>query len=64
MFVPARNNYDKLLQIIALSKLGQIKTMFVPASNNYKIPQIIAFSKLGQINTMFVLAKNTCDKLL
>ena len=35
MFVPARNNYDKVLQIRAFSKLGQINTMFVPARNNY-----------------------------
>ena len=36
MFVPARNNYGKLLQIIAFIKLGQINTMFVPARNNYE----------------------------
>ena len=35
MFVPARNNFDTLLQIIAFSKLGQINTMFVLARNNY-----------------------------
>ena len=55
MFVPARNNYDKILQIIAFPKLGQINTMFVSPRNNYdKILQIIIFSKLGQINTIVV----------
>ena len=57
MLMPARNNYDTLLQIITFLKLGPINTMFVPARNNYDtLLQIITFLKLGQINTMLVLA--------
>ena len=49
MSVLVRNNCDKLLQIIAFSKLGEIYAMFVLAGNHYdKLLHIIAVSKLSQ----------------